>query len=449
MATTEGGTAGVGEPGAPRLLGLDADRITIEPAGPVSGTVTAPASKSVTNRLLVLAALAEGESELARPLVSDDTIAMATGLTTLRCPVSLTPSVATVSGRDGAVGPPHGVVDAGLSGTTLRFLAAVSLLSPSPVTLDGDGPLRGRPLGGLLVALERAGARVRSDGGHAPVEIAAGALKGGRIVVDAAGSSQFATALLLVAPYARGDVELVAENLGAGGYVELTVEAMRRFGAVVEHDPSSETWQVSCAHRYRARDEEVEFDASAADHLFSLALVTGGEVTVSNVRPTLQPDAALLDVFAAMGATVTPREGGGATVRGPDRLRPVSVDLSPMPDQIATVAVLAALAEGTSRLDGLAVVRGHETDRLAAVATELGRLGVEVAIEGDSLVVSGGRALSPGEVETYHDHRMAMAFGVLGARVPGLSIRAPGCVAKTYPSFWSDLSALGVGISSQ
>ncbi|MGO9198270.1 MAG: 3-phosphoshikimate 1-carboxyvinyltransferase [Acidimicrobiales bacterium] len=428
-------------------IGLEARALRIVPAGQVKGVVTAPSSKSVTNRLLVMAALAEGTSTARHPLVSDDTVAMAVGLGCFGARVTLTEEAAVVSGTGGAVEAPAGVVGAGLSGTTLRFLAAVSLLAPGPVTLDGEPPLRRRPLGGLLGALAEAGARVKSADGHAPVVVEPSGFTGGHLVVDAAASSQFASALLLVAPYARSDVQLRVENLGAGGYVEMTVDSMRRWGAAVTRS-DEDTFIVTAGRHYLARDEEVEYDASAAAHLYSLAMAAGGEVTVRNAVRTLQPDSAIVDLFAQMGAEVSSSPGRGTTVRArTGQLRPVTVDLKTMPDQLPTVAVLCALAPGVAHLTGLGVARGHETDRVAAVATELAKLGADVETESDGILIRGGRPLHGGLVETYDDHRMAMAFSVLGAVVPGVTIAAPGCVAKTYPCWWADLSSLGVGVT--
>lgn len=428
-------------------VGLEWPSLAVEPAGPVSGALAAPASKSVTNRLLVMAGLAEGTSTLTSPLVSDDTVAMARGLAAFGVGVEFSETTMAVTGRGGELRPPGAPVNAGLSGTTLRFLAAVGLLARGAVVLDGEPGLRKRPLGGLLAAIAQAGARVEATDGHAPVLIESSGLPGGSLMVDARASSQFATALLLISPYAASDTELVVEHLGAAGYVELTVDLMCRRGASVTSHGDGR-FHVVGQRPYQPADERVEYDASAAAHLFSIALATGGEVTVTNAAETLQPDSELLGLFAEMGAEVIVEEAGGVTVRGaPGPLYAVNADLSAMPDQLATVAVLAVLAEGVTRLKGLGVTRGHETDRLAAVAGELSKLGASVEADEDSLLIRGGRRLHGGLVETYDDHRMAMAFSVLGTRVAGIRIASPGCVAKTYPSWWADLATLGVGIA--
>jgi 3-phosphoshikimate 1-carboxyvinyltransferase len=188
----------------------------------------------------------------------------------------------------------------------------------------------------------------------------------------------------------------------------------------------------------------VEYDASAAAHLFAVAAATGGTVTVTNADPaSRQPDAALPALLAGMGATVR-RQGTALSVTGPPELLPIDVDLAAMPDQVTTMAALAALAPGRSRLRGVAVTRGHETDRLAALASELTKLGVGVAERPDGLEVRGGQAAGPARLATHGDHRLAMAFAALAARVPGVVIQDPGCVAKTYPGFWDDLAAAGL-----
>jgi 3-phosphoshikimate 1-carboxyvinyltransferase len=303
-------------------------------------------------------------------------------------------------------------------------------------------------VGPLVAALRALGADVAdAGGGRPPVTAAGGGLEGGRATVDASASSQFASAVLLVAPYARRPVTLTAEGLGAAAYVELTAAVMRGFGARVEPagTPDPPAWRVAPGP-YRAADLEIEYDASAAAHLFALAAATGGEVTVTNATPgTLQPDAALPGLLEAMGATVT-RDGAWVTVRGPAALDPVDADLAAMPDQVTTVAALAALAAGPSRIRGVAVTRGHETDRLAALAAELGKLGVPVRELPDGLVVDGAgpKGVRPARLATWGDHRMAMALAAVAARVPGVVLEDPGCVAKTYPGFWDDLAAAGL-----
>jgi len=430
------------------------DVLEVVPAGPLSGELRAPPSKSVTNRLLVMAALAEGTSVLSEVLESDDTRAMAGGLMALGAALERRPgerpsgsgAELELTGTAGRLRQPPTAIEAGLSGTTLRFLSAVALLVHGTVAIDGAPSLRRRPIAPLLDALRSLGAVIASDGGRPPLRITSNGLAGGRVRVDAAASSQFASALLLVAPYAAAEMEIVASGVGAGGYLDLTLAGMERWGAPGRRIANGH-YAVEGGRTYRARSDDVEFDASAAAHLWALAMATGGRVTVQNARPTLQPDGSIVEVFEQMGATVErPPAGGGegVTVSAPATLEGVEIDISPIPDQLPTLGVLGALAAGTTRLTNAAVTRGHETDRLAATATELARLGAAVEVDGDTLTVRGGRRLRPAEILTYDDHRMAMAFAAIGAVVPGVRIRDPGCVRKTYPGYWADASRLGL-----
>jgi len=416
--------------------------VEVLPGGPLRARFAAPGSKSVTNRLLAVAALAEGTSRLRHPLVSDDTAAMRRVVQGLGAQVTADADAWTVRGTGGRL-KGGGVLEAGLSGTAMRFGVALAALAPSPVTVTGAPPLLRRPVGPLVAALRTLGAEVRDRDGRPPVE-AGGGLEGGTVEVDVRASTQFASAILLIAPYTRRGVTLRATGGGAAAYVELTAATAAAWGArITEHGPGC--WRVAPTHRYAAADVTVEHDASAAAHLLALAVATGGDVTVTNAGPTVQPDAGITAVFARMGATAA-RDGDAVTVSGPAAVAPVGggIDLSAMPDQVTTVAALAALADGATRITGVAVTRGHETDRLAALAAELGKLGVGVEELPDGLVVHGGAARGPARLATHDDHRLAMAFAALAARVPGVVIEEPWCVRKTYPAFWADLRAAGV-----
>jgi 3-phosphoshikimate 1-carboxyvinyltransferase len=417
--------------------------LELEPVGPVRARLAAPASKSVTNRMLVCAALADGISLLRRPLDSDDSAAMRSALHQLGADVRQTPEAWSVEGTGGRLAVPAALLDARASGTTMRFLVAVATLAAGPVTVSGRPGLLARPVGPLVAALRQLGARLDDHDGFPPVTVAGGGLRGGEVTLDAAASSQFASAVLLAAPYAASPVTLRAAGLRAPGYVELTAAVMQRFGAGVQRLDGS-TWRVASGAPYRAVEAGVDYDASAAAHLFALAAATGGTVTVTNAREGGgQPDAGLPELLAAMGAVVE-RDGDALTVRGPERLAPLDADLGPMPDQVTTVAALAALAGGRSRLRNVAVARGHETDRLRALAAELGKLGVRVEELPDGLVVHGGGARGPALLDPHDDHRLAMAFAAIAAGVPGVAIENPGCVAKTYPGFWDDLARAGL-----
>lgn len=422
-------------------------RLEVVPTGPLAGAVAPPASKSVTNRLLLLAALADGTSVLRNPLTSDDSAAMRDVVGGLGAAVWDVgrPGEAghawRVAGTGGRVTPAADLLDCRLSGTTIRFGAAAAALADGEVTLTGAAPLRRRPIGPLVDALRRLGATVHDTAGYPPVAVGGG-LDGGAVVVDVSGSSQYASAVLMAAPYAANDVRVTARGTHSGAFVELTVAAMLAWGADVTGSTSG-GWTVTAGTGYQAGDLTVEYDASAAAHLLALAVATGGHVTVTGVTETLQPDARITEVLSGFGAVVA-SEGDHVTVTGPDRPAAAgTVDLTQMPDQVTTVAALAALAEGPTTIVGAEVARGHETDRLAALATELRRVGAEVEERPDGLVVDGTTTVGQATLGTHQDHRLAMAFASLGARLPGVVIDDPGCVAKTFPGFWKALVRLG------
>ncbi len=409
-----------------------------------------PGSKSLTNRALVAAALGEGTSRVTGALAGDDAEAMVGGLTALGVEITPRgPGAFDVTGSAGRVGLRPAVVDARLAGTALRFLTAVAALGGGGITVTGEEALRRRPVGALLEALRACGAEVSGSGPAGDLApVAVGRRRrplGGPVAVDASASSQFVTALLLVAPLFEEPLALEARGLSASGFVELTTELMERFGVEVDHEPGGSRWRVPARTPYRARDYAVPPDASAASHLFTLGLATGGTVTVEGLSSArLQPDFSVLGIFERLGAEVDEHGDGAVTVAAPSHLVPVEVDLGAMPDQLPNVAVLAALAEGTSRIGGVGITRFHETDRMAAVAVELGKAGVACELSADEVVVHGGSPRGGATFASHGDHRMAMALAALAAAAGGCRIEEAAAVTKTYRDFWAAAAALGL-----
>ncbi len=430
--------------------------LAIEPlAQPPDARVRVPGSKSLTNRALVCAGLAAGTSTLSGVLVADDTRAMAGALGALGVDIALdeparTAEVRGVRSPRGGAGQSHPVaVDAVLSGTTARFMLPIAARADGWVRLDGRPPLRRRPIGPLLEAIRTQGAAVIEEGepGCLPLLVHGGGLRGGVVRVAGDVSSQFATALLLVGPTLRDGLRVeVTGDLVARPFVDMTVDVMRHFGAEV-HEDASGVFTVAPS-RYRAVSYTVEPDATAASYFFAAAAMTGGRVRVEGFGPGgTQGDLAFLDVLAAMGASVT-RRAELIEVVGPPCLRGVDVDLRATPDVAQTLAVVAAVAEGPTVVRGIEVVRGHETDRIAAVVTELRQCGVQAEERPDGFVVEPG-AIRPAEVATYDDHRMAMSFALLGLVAPGIVIRDPGCVSKTFPDYFDVLATLRRPVGSK
>jgi 3-phosphoshikimate 1-carboxyvinyltransferase len=420
--------------------------LEIVPSGPIHAAFTAPSSKSYTNRALLLAALAEGTSHIRRPLLSDDTDRMREALVRFGAEIETEADGSLrVTGTGGRIAAPKEPIDCGLSGTTVRFLAAFASLAEGETVLTGKPPLLRRPIAPLADALERLGAGVRYLGerGCPPLGIR-GPLRGGAARVDASQSSQFLSALLLAAPLAKEDVVLEVKALISRPYIDMTRSSVAAFGGKIG-DHGEGGFVIPSNQSYRARDYETEYDASSAAHLFALAAATGGSVTVENALPeTLQADARFARYLEEMGCRLE-RDGSRLTARGADSLRPLVKDLSDTPDMTTPLAVLCAYAEGESLLYNVEFARGHETDRLAATATELKKLGVDVTEERDGLRIAGGARRS-GTISTYHDHRMAMSFAAAGARTPGIVIEDPGCVSKTFPEFWRLLEEAGIAL---
>jgi 3-phosphoshikimate 1-carboxyvinyltransferase len=416
---------------------------------PVDATVAVPGSKSLTNRLLVLAALADGPSRLRRPLRSRDTLLMATCLGALGAGVEDAPGADGTPDVDWLITPAplrgHVALDAGLAGTVMRFLPAVAALADGPVTLDGDPRARERPMAPLLGALRALGVAVDDAGrGRLPFTVqGTGAVTGGAVTLDASASSQFVSGLLLAG--ARFEQGVVVHHDGkpvpSQPHIEMTVEVLRDRGVVVD-DGEPNTWRVE-AGDISAFDVDVEPDLSTAAPFVAAALVTGGRVHVPGwPDQTTQAGDGLRDILDAMGADVT-LDRTGLTVVGGDAIEGVDVDLHDVGELTPVVAALAALAQSPSWLRGIAHLRGHESDRLAALATEINGLGGRVTETDDGLRIEPA-PLHGGRWATYHDHRMAMAGAVIGLAVAGVVVEDVETTAKTLPDFtrhWADLLA--------
>lgn len=409
---------------------------TLAPApGQLSATVEVPGSKSLTNRYLVLAALADAPGVLRGALRSRDTDLMVEALRALGATITqgASPSewLVTPGTHAGDV-----TIDCGLAGTVMRFIPAVAALATGKITLDGDAGARVRPMGPILDGLRGLGVRV-DDGGRGllPFTITgAGAVRGGSVDVDASASSQFVSGLLLAA--ARFDQGLTLRHTGITlpslPHIDMTVAVLREAGVEVD-DSRPAIWQVRPGP-ITGREVRVEPDLSNASPFLAAAMVAGGTVRVPGwPTQTTQPGAMVPDLFTAMGAT-TSLDDGVLSVTGTGEIHGIDIDLHAGGELAPTIAALAALADSPSRLRGIAHLRGHETDRLAALATEITRLGGQVEQTSDGLVITP-RPLHGGVFHTYHDHRMATAGAIIGLRVPGVEVENVDTTAKTLPGF--------------
>jgi 3-phosphoshikimate 1-carboxyvinyltransferase len=424
--------------------------VTVGPQGPVDGSLRVPGSKSLTNRALVIAALADGESRLDGALVAEDSEVLLRALSSLGFGVDARGPRIVVRGGNGHVPARSADLDVRLSGTSMRFLTALVALGHGRFRLDGNARMRQRPIGDLLRALRDLGGDAVSEAGNGcpPVLVRAEGLRGGTASVDGRLSSQFLSALLMAAPYADTAVTLeVVGELQSKPFVDMTLALMAEFGVDVRRE-GYHRFTVSPGG-YRARSMSIEGDAMAAGYFWAAAAITGGRVRVTNLgQGTRQGDARFTEVLERMGCEVR-WTGESCEVRGPrpGRLRGGTFDLNDMPDQAQTLAAVALFADGPVEIRNVSNLRIKETDRLAALSTELRRVGAEVAEDEDRLTVVPLDRAPAGETvfETYGDHRMAMALAVIGARLPGVAIRDPSCVAKTYPRFFEEFLGLLAG----
>jgi 3-phosphoshikimate 1-carboxyvinyltransferase len=410
---------------------------------PVHGRIRPPGSKSITNRALIVAALAEGTSLLRGVLDSDDTRVMAESLRRLGLDLNRDAASAEirVTGCGGKVPGRSAALYLQNSGTSIRFLTALCALGEGRFQLDGDVRMRERPIAPLVDALRAWGAEIHCDSrnGCPPVILNAHGLPGGRIEVAGDLSSQYLSALLMAAPCASGSSEIrVVGELVSRPYTDMTIAVMRSFGASID-EPETNVFRISNGG-YRATDYAIEPDASAASYFFAAAAVTGGEVTVDGLsQNSVQGDVHFADVLERMGCDVTFSDDSITVAGGP--LRGIEVDMNAISDTAQTLAAIAPFAEGPTRITGVAHMRHKETDRVAALVTELRRLGIDADEHPDGLTIHPG-SVQPATVQTYNDHRMAMSFAVTGLRQPGIRIADPGCTAKTYPRFFEDLDRL-------
>ena len=433
------------------------DARRIEPISPPrDASVSVPGSRSITNRALVCAALATGTSRLRGWLDADDTIAMREGLVALGATIRDEGGDLVVEGTAGRVFPPRAPIDCRLSGSTIRFLSAVAALADGWVTLDGQPPLRKRPLGSLSQTLQTLGVKVKGAGDHAPITIC-GPMLERQATLDASVSGQFLSGLLLAGPCAKDGLRIDVGVVASEPFVEMTRRVMEMFGArttklwaKVHEVADTSGFAVGSTYRasylvsasgYTAAEYEIEPDLMSASYLFAAAAITGGSVLVRGTRrDSMQGDVAVLVALEEMGCTVEQRVDGIHVTGG--ALHGITFDVASLPDMAPTLAVVACFATGPTTITGTRTLRVKESDRAAALEVELTKLGARVTVAEDEITIEPPGVVHPARIETYDDHRIAMAFSVAGLRASGIEIIDPGCVAKTFPGFYDVLEQL-------
>jgi len=419
---------------------------------PITATVRLPGSKSLTNRALVAAAMADGDSILSGILLADDTRLMIDALRALGVAITVDESTpaAEVTGCRGQLGISAANIACGNAGTVMRFGTALCATSHGLFRLDGVPRMRERPIGALADALRQLGTGLEfpEHEGYPPVIVHAGGLRGGQVLLTDPPSSQMVSALLLAAPYAMKDVLIEARgDVPSIPYLKMTTALMDRFGvAVVEqYQPGSVKFIVAAPQRYQAQSMAIEPDASNATYFLTAPAIAGGSLTVAGLgTDSVQGDARFVDVLERMGCSIE-RRPNSLRVDGPPagaKLRGIDIDLNDMPDTAQTLAVAALFADGPTTIRNVANLRLKETDRIAALAAELSKLGASVKTFDDGLTIHPAESYRPAAIDTYGDHRMAMSFALAGLRIPGLVINDPECCAKTFPGFFERFEAV-------
>lgn len=425
---------------------MSANEIEIIPIRhPLAATVTVPGSKSITNRALLLAAMAPGRSIIESGLISADTRHMMVALGALGFAVEVDEAKRRikVEGRGGALPEPTANLDAGGAGTAMRFLAGFVTLGRGRYRLDGNARMRERPIGALIDAMRALGLEVASELGNGcppiMIDTTAHAFAGGAVSIDASLSSQFVSALLMPAPLWRDGLVLKVTGDTARPFIEMTLSLMERWG--VSFSVAGDLITIPGEQQYQALNFTVEPDATAASYFAAAAALLGGTVALPGIsRTSVQGDASFLEILEQMGAHVT-WHADAVEIAGTGKLRGVEVAMNAMPDVVPTLAAIAPFADSPTRIRQVGFIRHHESDRVGALATELRRLGAVVQEFDDGLEIAPS-PLHAAAIETYDDHRIAMSFAVVGLKMAGVRIKNPGCVAKTYPEFFDDLARL-------
>ena len=424
-------------------------RVSINKSSSIKGEVFAPPSKSYTHRAITLAALSE-KTVVHRPLLSADTLATIQASRMFGASIEEKENDLLVRGMNGKPRVPDDVIDAANSGTTLRFMTAIAGLTDGITVLTGDASLRTRPNGPLLEVLNRLGAKACStrENERAPI-VVKGGLKGSEVEINGSISSQFISALLIACPLAESSTTLsIIGKLKSRPYVDVTIEMLELAGVKINTEENNGTrFIIPGKQKYNLKEYTVPGDFSSASYLLaSAAMIEGSEVTVKNLFPSKQGDLVIIETLERMGADINwDREAGKVTVRGGKNLKAITFDAGATPDLVPTVAVLASVAEGTSRIENAEHVRYKETDRLHALATELPKMGVQLKEKKDSLTITGG-PLHGAAVHGWHDHRIVMALSMAGMVAGNTTIDTTESVSISYPDFFKDMHYLGAKI---
>ena len=414
--------------------------LAIKPKRLVNAAIEAPPSKSYTQRALIVSALAKGKSVIKNPLFSDDTNYMIAALKQFGIKIEKKGSNLIVQGRNGIINQSKNKIFVGNSGTVMRFITTFASLSQGESIITGDKRIQQRPIQDLLDGLQQLGVKSESNNGFPPVKVYGGNFNGGNIKLKGNISSQYLSSILMCAPYAKKNVEIIiAGDLASKPYADITLDIMKSFGVSVKNREHKK-FIIKNSQKYKPKIYKVEGDASSASYFFAAAAITKGRVRVNNINPnSKQGDIKFADLLKKMGCSI--KKGRDFIEVKGNRLKSIDADMSRMPDIVPTLAVTSVFAGSTTIIRNASNLRFKETDRLRALAIELRKIGANIEETHDGLKIKR-RRLKKAIIETYNDHRMAMSFAVAGLIINGIRIKNPACVNKSFPDFWERFNKL-------
>lgn len=414
----------------------------IEPLDTISATVKIPGSKSIANRALITAALANGTTKIENFPLAEDCIIMLEALKKFGVNINLHNDTLKITGNPDFLRAPEEEIYTANAGTVMRFLTSFSTLANGMTILTGDKRMLERPIGALAEALNNLGADVNTADGFPPVKIRGKKFKGGHTIINTNFSSQFLSSILLSAPYAENSVNISVKNsIPSRPYVDMTLDVMNNFGVRVHSDSSG--FYVDNKVFYKPIEYIIEGDYSSASYFILAAMITRGEIKLLNIKEnSKQADAKILDIAKEMNCVVEKIENGIWVNAKNVKIKAMEIDANNFPDLVPTLAILALFADGKSKIYNVAHLRYKETDRLEAISNELRKLGVDVVEFPDGIIISPQKSYNGVEIETYNDHRLAMSFAIAGLRISGIRIKNPECVKKSFPEFWKEFKKL-------
>lgn len=415
---------------------------------PVTKTIEIPGSKSYTNRALLMAALTKNPVTIKNPLFSDDTWAMIGCLRLLGVAVELDENAIIVKGSIDDIKDCHYVLNTNLAATAIRFLLPLLTIVPGEKVLEGKEGLNKRPIGELVDALKQLGAKIEylEKEGYPPLKISSSKLQSKPITIKGNVSSQFFSALFMIAPLIDGLTITVDGKQTSKPYIDMTIDSMKQFGVTVKNNNYA-SYSISAGQEFQCKTYTVEGDFSSAGYFFAIAALTQSTFILKNLNPqSRQADRKLLDILEKMGNKITYGDNE-ITIVG-KTIKPVTINMIDFPDQAQTLSVLVSFANGESVICGLETLHVKETDRLKAISEELNRMNITTQTTNDTIVIHGGSP-KPANINTYGDHRMAMAFTISGAKLSNIAIKDPDVVNKTFPDFWDIIEKIGIKIEKE